>query len=129
MRFVDSIHEGTSYFMAGLKRLQAIMEKTRQPPPVLFLLDEILPGTNSHDRVLGAEAVLRSLLARGAVGLVTTHDLALARVVDDLAPRAANFHCEDQLVDGRMTFDYKLRPGVVQKSNALVLMRQMGLEV
>jgi MutS domain V len=129
MRFVDSIHDGTSFFMAALVRLRALMQAAHERPPVLFLLDEILPGTNSHDRVVGAEAVLRELLARGALGLVTTHDLALARVVDDLAPQAANFHCEDQLVDGQMTFDYKLRPGVVQKSNALALMRQMGLEV
>jgi len=129
MRFVDSIHEGTSFFMAVLVRLRAIMQAAQERAPVLFLLDEILPGTNSHDRVVGAEAVLRELLKRGAVGLVTTHDLALARVVDELAPQAANFHCEDQLVDGRMTFDYKLRPGVVQKSNALALMRQMGLDV
>jgi DNA mismatch repair ATPase MutS len=92
-------------------------------------MDEILHGTNSHDRAIGAEAVLRGLIARGAIGLVTTHDLALAKVADALAPRAANAHFEDHLENGKMIFDYRLHPGVVQKSNALELMRAVGLEV
>ena len=69
------------------------------------------------------------MVDRGAIGLVTTHDLALTRIVESLAPRAINVHFEDQIADGRMTFDYRLRPGVVQKSNALELMRMMGLDV
>ena len=64
-----------------------------------------------------------------AIGLVTTHDLALAHIADALAPKGANVHFEDHLEDGRMRFDYRLRPGVVQKSNALELMRSVGLEV
>jgi DNA mismatch repair ATPase MutS len=96
---------------------------------LLFLLDELLQGTNSHDRRIGAEAVARSLAARGAIGLLTTHDLALAHIADVLAPRAANVHFEDHLEDGKITFDYLLRPGVVRKSNALELMRSVGLEV
>jgi hypothetical protein len=75
-------------------------------PALLFLLDEIFAGTNSHDRRLGAEAVVRGLLDRGSIGLVTTHDLALAEIADGLAPRAANVHFEDHLEDGVMTFDY-----------------------
>ena len=96
---------------------------------MLFLLDEILHGTNSHDRRIGAEAVVRSLVARGAIGLVTTHDLALAQIADDLGARAANVHFEDQVEDGAMHFDYRMRPGVVTRSNALALMRAVGLEV
>ena len=96
---------------------------------MLFLLDELLHGTNSHDRRIGAEAIVRGLVERGAMGLVTTHDLALAQVADALAPRAANVHFEDRFEDGRMTFDYRLHPGVVEKSNALELMRSVGLEV
>jgi DNA mismatch repair ATPase MutS len=96
---------------------------------VLFLLDEILHGTNSHDRAVGAEGVIRGLLDRGAIGVVTTHDLALAKLADALAPRAANYHFQDQLIDGKMVFDYRLHEGVVQKSNALALMRAVGLEV
>jgi DNA mismatch repair ATPase MutS len=97
--------------------------------PKLFLLDEILHGTNSHDRVIGAEAVIRGLVGRKAIGLVTTHDLALTRVADALAPLAANVHFEDQLENGEMAFDYHLRNGVIHKSNALELMRAVGLKV
>ena len=105
------------------------MDLTDGELPALFLIDEVLHGTNSHDRRIGAEAVVRGLVERGAVGLVTTHDLALAHIVETLAPRAANVHFEDHLEDGRMTFDYIMRPGVVKKSNALELMRAVGLEV
>jgi DNA mismatch repair ATPase MutS len=95
----------------------------------LFLLDEIFAGTNSHDRRLGAEAVVKGLVAAGAVGLVTTHDLTLTRIADELAGQGANVHFADHFEDGVMTFDYRLRPGVVQNSNALALMRAVGLEV
>ena len=126
---VDSLREGTSHFYAEIKRIRQVMDLTGGPLPVLFLLDEVLHGTNSHDRRIGAEAVLRGLLERGAVGLITTHDLALARVADALAPRVRNVHFQDQLDDGRMRFDYRLWPGVVTRSNALELMRAVGLEV
>jgi len=94
---------------------------------VVFLLDEILSGTNSHDRRLGAEAVLNGLVERGAIGLVTTHDLALASIAESLGVRAANVHFEDRLHGEALHFDYRLRPGVVQTSNAIPLMRAVGL--
>jgi DNA mismatch repair ATPase MutS len=105
------------------------MERTEGDLPVLFLIDEILAGTNSHDRAIGAAGLIRGLLERSAAGLVTTHDLALARLADDLGDQAANVHFEDHLAAGMMEFDYRLRPGVVQKSNALELMRSIGLDV
>jgi hypothetical protein len=129
LRVQDSLHGGSSRFYAEIRRLRDIMELTEGPLPVLLLLDEILYGTNSHDRTIGAEAVIRGLVERGAIGFVTTHDLALAKVADALAPRAANAHFEDRLEDGKMIFDYILRPGVVQRSNALALMRAVGLKV
>ena len=129
VRVLDSLQAGTSRFYAEIQRLHDIMELAKGSCPVFFLLDEILHGTNSHDRAIGAEAVLRGLVARGAIGLVTTHDLALAKVADSLAPRALNAHFEDHLEDGKMRFDYRLRPGIVEKSNALELMRAVGLEV
>jgi hypothetical protein len=129
LRIQDSLQEGTSRFYAEVLRLRQIVDLAEGSTPVLFLLDEILHGTNSHDRAVGAEAVVRGLLARRAIGLVTTHDLALARVAEALAPRAGNVHFEDQVVDGRVHFDYRLRPGVVTRSNALELMRAVGLEV
>jgi hypothetical protein len=128
LRVRDSLQEGTSRFYAEIRRLGQIVGLAEGPRPVLFLLDEILHGTNSHDRGIGAEALLRGLLARGAVGLVTTHDLALARLADTL-PGAQNVHFEDHMEDGRMVFDFRLRPGVVTRSNALALMRAVGLEV
>jgi hypothetical protein len=129
LRVLDSLSEGTSRFYAEIRRLRQLMELTREAPPLLFLLDEILHGTNSHDRQIGAEAVVEGLLDAGAIGLVTTHDLALARTADALAPRGKNIHFEDELLDGRLHFDYRLRDGVVTKSNALDLMRSIGLPV
>jgi len=129
MRIQDSLQEGTSRFYAEIQRLRQLVDLTQGPAPLLFLLDEILHGTNSHDRRIGAEAIVRGLLARDAIGLVTTHDLTLTQIADNLAPRAMNVHFEDHLDDGRMTFDYRMRPGVVEKSNALALMRSVGLEV
>jgi DNA mismatch repair ATPase MutS len=129
LRIQDSLQAGTSRFYAEIQRIRHIMDLTNGPLPVLFLLDEVLHGTNSHDRAVGAEAIVRGLIDRGAIGLATTHDLALAQVADALAPRAANVHFEDSLVDGKMVFDYRMRPGVVRKSNALALMRAVGLDV
>lgn len=125
----DSLQAGASRFYAEILRLRQVVELTGGALPVLFLLDEILHGTNSHDRRIGAEGVVRGLIERDAIGLITTHDLALAQIVEALTSRAANVHFEDHLEGGKMTFDYLLRPGVTQRSNALELMRSVGLEV
>ena len=132
IRIVDSLQEGASHFYAEIQRMRQVMELAEGSAEghAFFLLDEIFHGTNSHDRGIGAEAVLRGLLERDAIGLVTTHDLALASVADALAPRAQNVHFEDHVDDGgRIAFDYRMRPGVVTKSNALALMRAVGLPV
>lgn len=129
MRISDSLQEGRSLFFSVVQRLKAVVDLTQGDRTVLFLLDEILHGTNSHDRRRGAEAVIRSLVDRHALGIVTTHDLALTQIVDSLAGRGVNCHFEDRVTDGRMTFDYVLREGVVQRSNALELMRMLGLDV
>jgi MutS domain V len=126
---LDSLQGGISRFYAEITRLKLIAELTRGPRPVLFLLDELLNGTNSHDRRIGAEAVLKSLVARGAVGLITTHDLAVTLVGDEMKGQTANFHFEDHLENGELRFDYQLVPGVAKTSNALKLMRSIGLEV
>jgi len=125
----DSLLTGTSHFYAEIKRLRQIVGLSEEDIPVLFLLDEILHGTNSHDRRIGASAVVKGLVERGALGLVTTHDLALAKIADDMAPAIANVHFQDHLEDGHMAFDYQVRSGVVEKSNALELMRTVGLDV
>jgi hypothetical protein len=129
LRIQDSLHEGRSRFYAEISRIRRLLDLTDDGIPVLFLLDELLHGTNSHDRKLGAEAIIGSLLRRGAVGLVTTHDLALTGIAERLGRQALNGHFEDWLQDGRMVFDYRIRPGVVTKSNALARMRAVGLDV
>ena len=129
MRIVDSLHDGTSHLYAEIKRLHGIVELCREDLPVLFLLDEVLHGTNSTDRRAGAAAVVRTLLGAGAIGMVTTHDLALARIVDELGDAGANVHFVDHMENGKLAFDYTLRPGPVQKGNALALMRAIGLDV
>ena len=126
----DSLAEGQSRFYAEITKLKSVLDLTERQAPVLFLLDEILHGTNSHDRRVGAEAMVRGLLDRGAIGLVTTHDLALARIAGDSeASPVRNVHFQDELDDGEMRFDYRLREGTVTRSNALDLMRQVGLDV
>jgi DNA mismatch repair ATPase MutS len=120
------LQEGHSRFFNEILRLRAIVDQARGPTPLLFLLDEILHGTNSHDRRIGADAVARALLDRGAIGLVTTHDLALTELPDEL-DAIVNTHFEDRFEHGRLTFDYRMRPGVVEHGNALALMREIGL--
>ncbi len=129
LRIQDSLQAGRSRFYAEITRVRAIVDVARGSHALLFLLDELFHGTNSHDRVAGAQGVLHSLLELEAIGLVTTHDLALAAIGDSLAPRVANVHFDDSLVDGEIYFDYRLKPGPVTRSNALALMRAVGLEV
>jgi MutS domain V len=126
---LDSLQGGLSRFYAEILRLKTIDEMSKGEVPVLFLLDELLSGTNSHDRRVGTESFVRHLLAQGAIGLITTHDLALAKIAEDMKDHAANFHFSDQLEEGQLRFDYKLTPGTVQTTNALKLMRSIGLDV
>jgi DNA mismatch repair ATPase MutS len=148
LRIQDSLQAGRSRFFAEITRIGEIVALTgaRHEPvgenlghpshssdspyvPVLFLLDELLSGTNSHDRLAGATGILGGLLERGAIGLATTHDLALTAMVEQLGGRALNVHFEDRFDSGTLTFDYRLEPGVVQTSNAIALMRAVGLDV
>jgi DNA mismatch repair ATPase MutS len=129
LRIEDSLQQHQSRFYAEIVRIRDILQIARSGQPLLFLLDEILHGTNSYDRRIGAEAIVRGLVGYDAIGLVTTHDLALTELVPNLGHRAANVHFEDRLENGRMVFDYRMRPGVVEHSNALALMRAVGLEV
>jgi hypothetical protein len=128
IRIADSLQENASRFYAEILRIRQVLDMSREGP-LLYLLDEVLAGTNSHDRRIGAEAIVRGLVERGAIGLVSTHDLALAQIADSLAARAANVHFEDHIEDGRVVFDYRMREGVVTKSNALELMRSVGIFV
>ncbi|MDP8990086.1 MAG: DNA mismatch repair protein MutS [Acidobacteriota bacterium] len=129
IRVNDSLADNKSRFYAEISRLRDIVDLARAGQPTLFLLDELLSGTNSHDRRIGAAAVIQGLVERGAIGLVTTHDLALAEITATLGERARNVHFEDHIENGEIHFDYHLRTGVVERSNALELMRAVGLDV
>lgn len=132
VRIVDSLAAGTSHFYAELKRLKHIVDSARTPKgaPVLYLLDEVLHGTNSRERYIGAVSVIRWLSEQGAIGIVTTHDLALARVERELPPgRVSNRHFGDDVVGDEIRFDYTLKPGQVASTNALRLMRAVGIEI
>ena len=130
---LDSLSGGMSRFYAEIHRVKLICDLTLDTldpidtVPVLFLLDELLSGTNSHDRLEGTRLVLESLLERNAIGIVSTHDLALTQIPETLGERAVNCHFEDRLENEELIFDYKLKPGIVQTSNALELMRSIGL--
>jgi len=126
---LDSLAGGVSRFYAEIQRLKVLSDLAAGPRPLLFLLDELLSGTNSHDRLEGTRFVVQDLVRRGAIGLVTTHDLALTAIPDTMNSAATNCHFEDTIEDGRLKFDYRLRPGIVQTSNALKLMEAVGLRV
>lgn len=130
MRVRDSLGDGTSRFYAELKKLRRVLDAARKgDPPAFYLLDEVLHGTNARERLIGARALVKELSRIGAVGAISTHDLALGELEDELAGKVKNVHFEEQVEGEVMTFDYKLRPGVVQSSNALRLMKIVGLDV
>lgn len=124
---LDSLSGGTSRFYAEIRRLKVAEDLSAGPIPVFFLMDELLSGTNSHDRLEGTKLVVQSLVEHGAIGIVSTHDLALAEIPATMNGRAVNCHFEDRLEEGKLIFNYKLKPGVVKTSNALELMRSIGL--
>jgi hypothetical protein len=129
IRVNDSLHEGSSRFYAEITRLREIYALSDHGPALLFLLDELLQGTNSKDRLTGAEGIVRAFVAAGAIGLVSTHDLALTDIGGLPAGTLRNVHFQDDLSEGQMRFDFTLRDGVVTKSNGIELMRAIGLKV
>ncbi|MBU1239304.1 hypothetical protein KKF84_07445 [Myxococcota bacterium] len=130
LKVSDSLMQGVSKFYAEIRRMKTILNLSSDPDhPVFFLMDEIFQGTNSHDRQLGAQALFRELIRRGALGLITTHDLALTTPPDDLKNQFVNMHFSDSLLEGKLHFDYRIQEGIVRQSNALELMRSVGLHV
>jgi hypothetical protein len=129
IRIQDSLHGHTSRFYTEIKRLKQIRDLADGERPLLYLLDEIFHGTNSHDRQVGAAALLREFIAAGAMGLMVTHDLAIAEAAEGFGSRVRNVHFVDRLEQGTLSFDYTLRDGIVERSNAIELMRAVGLEV
>lgn len=128
MRVSDSLQKGISHFYAEIKSLRQVVDLSSAQPS-LFLLDEVLQGTNSHDRRVGTEGVLRTLVGNRAIGLVTTHDLALTSLEQVFPAQVRNVHFQERFEDDRLSFDYCLRPGVVTTSNGIELMKSIGLDV
>jgi DNA mismatch repair ATPase MutS len=133
IRVEDSLAEGVSLFMAELQRLKAIVDAARDVQrrrPMLYLLDEMLHGTNTAERQVAARTILGHLIHSGTIGAVTTHDLTLA-ADGALAGAAVDVHFTESFArtaEGeRMTFDYKLRPGLATSSNAIRLLEMLGL--
>lgn len=136
MRTQDSLHESTSSFFAELKRLKTIIEavesqKDTQPPQpkILFLLDEILKGTNSADRHKGSKALLLQLIQSKGSGLVATHDLELGHLESQYPAAIENWCFEVDIEEGKLSFDYKLKRGVSKSFNATILMKEMGIKM
>jgi DNA mismatch repair ATPase MutS len=130
----DSLVKGTSHFYAELQKLKRVVDGIESERPLLFLLDEILQGTNSRERVIGARSVLRHLLERGAMGAVSTHDIGLLDLPPALDAKLDKVHFEEQVQEvpggaSKMTFDHRLREGVVRSTNALRLMKLVGIGV
>ena len=130
MQVRDSLELGVSHFYAEVKRIKAVLDAAAAVNgQVLFLLDEILWGTNTRERQIASREVIRLLMKTGASGAVSTHDLSLGSLGQELDANVKNYHFKDRLVDGEMTFDYRLRDGVLDTTNALRLMRQVGIPI
>ena len=128
IRVTDSVTDGISYFYAEVRRLRALLDAIDDDQPLFFLIDEIFRGTNNEERRLGSEALIRALSRSSASGLISTHDLGLVGLADEI-PTLQNFHFRDEIEGDRMLFDYRLRPGPSPTTNALHIMRTAGLPV
>lgn len=130
MRVKDSLERGVSYFYAEVQRIKLLLDTARaNPNACLFLLDELFMGTNARERSLASKHLMRELLSLGASGAVTTHDLALCELEQELPGKTRNVHFRDVIVEGEMTFDYALKPGVVTTTNALEVLKRAGVVV
>lgn len=128
MRTIDSLEESVSSFYAELRRLRHLLDIIDEQRPVFFMLDEILKGTNSHDRHKGAAALIRQLSKTNAFGLVSTHDLELGDLAKE-SDKVVNYSFTSTIINNEINFDYKLHSGICQSFNATELMKKMGIEV
>lgn len=130
IRVTDSVVDGYSYFYAEVKRLRALLDALAEPDqlPVFFLVDEIFRGTNNRERLIGGRSYVRALVGRNCVGAISTHDLELVKLADGMA-QVKNYHFREEVIDGRLVFDYILRPGPCPTTNALKIMQMEGLPV
>lgn len=127
LAITDSLLEGRSKFLAEVERLGAMVASNQSGKPILFLIDEILSGTNSHDRKTAAESVIYTMLDSGAVGAISTHDLALTEMADDPTRAGVLVHMESNNPDDPLDFDYLIKPGISTRSNAMAIVRMIGI--
>jgi DNA mismatch repair ATPase MutS len=126
----DSVTDGISYFYAEVRRLKALLRacEAEEPLPLCFLIDEIFRGTNNRERLIGSRAFIHALARGHGVGVISTHDLELVTLADTV-PSIRNYHFREEVHDGRMVFDYQLRPGPCPTTNALQIMQMEGLPI
>lgn len=129
MRIADNLEENTSTFYAELKKLKYIIEAVNNHEQVFLLLDEILRGTNSLDRQIGSKALIKQLIRQNAVGMLATHDLELADLINDYPSNIHNYHFDVQVANEELYFDYKLKEGICKSLNASILMKKIGIEL
>lgn len=127
IRVEDNVSRGISTFYAELLRIKTIVDAAREPEPLIALIDEIYKGTKSRDRILGAVETIRRLAAPHVMVLVTTHDFELCSLEQDAAADAVNYHFTEQYRGGEILFDYTIRPGRSQTTNAQHLLRLAGI--
>jgi len=127
IRISDSLQENTSYFMAELKKLQALKNGVKESSASLVLIDEILRGTNSDDKYYGSEQFVKELIQFNCISLFATHDLKLSELETEYSNQIANYCFESSIVNEKLLFDYTIRKGVAQNKNASFLMKQMGI--
>ena len=123
----DSLLNEKSKFLAEAERLREALRCTGSGKPVLFLIDEILTGANSHDRRIACESIVRALIAGGAVGILSTHDLSLTEIVHAPGMRGLNYHMESPNPCDPLMFDYRVKPGIARHSNALAILEMLGI--
>lgn len=130
MKISDSLSDGISYFYAEVKRLKRLLGACQDADaqPVFFMIDEIFRGTNNRERLIGSRAYIQALVGADCMGLVATHDLELVQLAE-LFEAITNYHFREDVSDGRMVFDYRLRPGPCPTTNALQIMAIEGLPV
>lgn len=127
MRTTDSLKDHQSYFYAELKRLKSIVEELESGKKLLILLDEILKGTNSTDKLTGSVALVKKLREHSCLSVIATHDLALGDMENEFPDQVINYHFEPTIENDQLSFDYKIKRGIAEKMNATFLMRKMGI--
>ncbi len=129
MRIMDNLEEGTSTFYAELKKMKRIVEAANAGEKVFILLDEMLRGTNTIDRHTGSVALIKQLIRHGAVGIIASHDIELAELENKYPNAIKNYHFDSSIINEEIIFDYRMKDGICESTNASLLMKKIGIEM